>query len=664
MGSTVNSIRHNMLSMFSDRQYGITVNTLASSAEKLSSGYRINRSADDAAGLSISEKMRRQIRGLQQSVLNAQDGISMVQTADGALAEVHDMLHRGSELAIKAANGTLSDTDRKMINDEIEEIKREIDRSTLAAKFNETYLFSSEGCTVTPASAGFTRSAESVNNPGYNWKTGKFDAQIKFNPDGSIGDVEASERADSSGGVGGASGAASYSRLGDKIINEYVPNAVTQILNAFPALGNGVDFSNLGMSLEIGEIDGPSNTLAFVRAGFMLPGQTLSGLELVVDMADFSDSSIDDDSSVAKLESTLAHEMMHAVMDVATPANMYQNGQTEDYPKWFKEGTAQLAGGGFPTNWNARLEQYAQDMSSANDSSQDDKIAAYLKTATVEGRPYGHGYLASAYMGYLAAGGSGDITGQKIADGINQIFAAIRAAPPGTSFDSIVQSQTGGKSPAQIADAINNADPGAVEFVRKLSYNATGNGSKGAGSVITPSLSTGGANILADSATPASSPLNIDPDKVKVPDPEPGAGKVTGGKKGGIALHVGADSLSNNKIDMLLFNVNTSGLRLTETNTKTMKDAYKAMDEFQGAIQVISFVRSYYGAIQNRLEHTIKNLGNVLENTTSTESAIRDTDMAKEMVRYSNNNILRQVGESMLSQANNSKQGVISLLSA
>lgn len=108
-------VSHNLSAMNAQRQYNIVGNSKAKSVEKLSSGYRINRAADDAAGLAISEKMRRQIRGLSQAVSNCQDGISMVQTADGALAEVHEMLDRCSELSVKAANGTLTDTDRGFI---------------------------------------------------------------------------------------------------------------------------------------------------------------------------------------------------------------------------------------------------------------------------------------------------------------------------------------------------------------------------------------------------------------------------------------------------------------------------------------------------------------------------------------------------------------------
>ena len=141
MGSVLNVIQHNMLSMFSDRQLGITTNNKAKSTEKLSSGYRINRAADDAAGLSISEKMRKLIRGLDQGLENTQDGISFLQIADGAMEEAHSMIHRMEELAVKAANGTNSDSDRAAINEEMKALKTEINRIGITSKFNEEQIF-------------------------------------------------------------------------------------------------------------------------------------------------------------------------------------------------------------------------------------------------------------------------------------------------------------------------------------------------------------------------------------------------------------------------------------------------------------------------------------------------------------------------------------------
>ena len=133
-------VQHNITAMNSNRQLGITTNVQAKSSEKLSSGYKINRAADDAAGLAISEKMRRQVRGLTQASANAQDGISAAQTAEGALNEVHDMLQRMNELAVKAANDTLTTDDRSYIQSEISALSSEITRTAEATEFNNQYL--------------------------------------------------------------------------------------------------------------------------------------------------------------------------------------------------------------------------------------------------------------------------------------------------------------------------------------------------------------------------------------------------------------------------------------------------------------------------------------------------------------------------------------------
>ena len=161
-------VQHNLQAMNSNRMLGITTKTMAGSTEKLSSGYKINRAADNAAGLSISEKMRKQIRGLTQASTNAEDGISSVQTAEGALQEVQDMLQRMNELAVQAANGTNSITDRGYIQDEIDQLVTEIDRVAETTKFNETYLLKGDpvgnGKNVYTQSYGMTY----ARNTGFN----------------------------------------------------------------------------------------------------------------------------------------------------------------------------------------------------------------------------------------------------------------------------------------------------------------------------------------------------------------------------------------------------------------------------------------------------------------------------------------------------------------
>ena len=138
-------VQHNMQAANANRMLNVTTSAQSKSTEKLSSGYRINRAADDAAGLTISEKMRKQIKGLDRASTNAEDGVSAVQTAEGALTEVHSMLQRMNELATQSANGTNSNTDRKAIQDEIDQLTTEIDRVSETTKFNETYLLKGDG---------------------------------------------------------------------------------------------------------------------------------------------------------------------------------------------------------------------------------------------------------------------------------------------------------------------------------------------------------------------------------------------------------------------------------------------------------------------------------------------------------------------------------------
>ncbi|MCR4636259.1 MAG: flagellin [Butyrivibrio sp.] len=161
-------VQHNVTAMNANRQLSITTGIQAKSSEKLASGYKINRAADDAAGLAISEKMRRQVRGLTQASANAQDGISAVQTAEGALNEVHDMLQRMNELATKAANDTLESTDRTYINSEITALKNEIDRTAAATEFNNQALlngsFTSKLLQVGTETASNNQITVSINN--------------------------------------------------------------------------------------------------------------------------------------------------------------------------------------------------------------------------------------------------------------------------------------------------------------------------------------------------------------------------------------------------------------------------------------------------------------------------------------------------------------------
>lgn len=612
------SVRNNLIAGNANRQFAISGKKSAKLAEKTASGYRINRSSDDAAGLSISEKMRRQIRGLTQASSNALDGISMVQSAEGALHEVHEMLQRTNVLAVQSANGTLTDSERAMLDAEVQQIKNEIDRITDDTVFNEIKLFPGDG--RSPKAPSIVKSFEYKLS--FDLTNGSF----------SLNSINNTARA----GVNASSG----SPLADKIATELVPNAVSQIFNAFPAFSQAQGNKVIDLALNVSYIDGPGNTLALAGYSFSYAGGPPISMYIKVDSADFTNADADANSPKATvLESTLAHELMHTVMQYNLTDGM-SGRKGEKYPTWFVEGTAQLAGGGFTTGWNNELLYYAEKLANENDTSQDANIKNYLQKYTVGGRPYGHGYLASAYIGYLANGG-GNVTGQNIAAGMNKVFQSLLN---GSTLDSALKQHTG-MSESQIKSLFTSGDMALTEFTRKLAYHSK----NGAGSVISNSLSSGGAGqpIIGSGATGG----NFQIGQIDV-DFSGGASKVR--------IQVGDEA--GEYIEFDLYQMNTEAIGLTDTNLKTIEDSVDAINSVKDAISYVSNVRSYYGAIQNRLEHTISNLDNIVENTTAAESRIRDTDMAKTMVQYSNMQILLQAGQAMLAQANHQSDGILDLL--
>ena len=401
-------VQHNMQAMNSSRMLGVTTGQQAKSTEKLSSGYKINRAADDAAGLTISEKMRKQINGLDRASTNAQDGVSAVQTAEGALTEVHSMLQRMNELAVQASNGTNSKSDREAIQSEVDQLNTEIDRVAETTKFNETYLL-------------------------------KGDA-------------------------------------GDKTVN----------LKAHDA----------GIKGTFKEVDGTDGHQATLAVDLSKGAKTnIAGTEYeVIDEADIGAGKTYTDITAAK----------------------------------------------------------AAGKTTATQAITD--ITAELKTANT----------------YGATEAAAGIT--------------VTEADDATTATTKVFTITGGTNTTS----------------KDLSFN----------------------------------------------------------------LHVGADSDMTNKIGVKVEAMNTKNLGINKLNVTDDSGiaATYAIDAIADAVQKVSSQRSSLGAVQNRLEHTISNLDNIVENTTSAESRIRDTDMADEMVNYSKNNILASAGQSMLAQANQSTQGVLSLL--
>jgi len=223
----------------------------------------------------------------------------------------------------------------------------------------------------------------------------------------------------------------------------------------------------------------------------------------------------------------------------------------------------------------------------------------------------------------------------------------------GQTLDQAIQNLTG-KTRAQIESIANTgSDAEFVSLARQLAQAA---GADGAGSFVAGGLNVGGVNILAN---------NAGQQNIRIAGVYRQVMETSQAYKdavGSLTLHVGADSSVDNKIEVKLFNIGTTSLGLSQVDFSSKEGATEAIDAYAEAITRVSSIRSYFGAIQNRLEHTIANLDNIVENTTAAESSIRDTDMAEEMVKFSNNQILSQAGQAMLAQANQSNQGVLSLL--
>ena len=476
-------VQHNLTALNSNRMLGITQGAQAKSSEKLSSGYQINRAADDAAGLTISEKMRKQINGLDRASTNAQDGVSAVQTAEGALTEVHSMLQRMNELAVQAANGTNSEDDRAAIQAEIEQLTTEIDRVAETTKFNETYLLKGE--------------------------EGTMNMYVKAHDAGLKGDLSTT--------------------------------LTTATFTTDIKAGDKITIGGREYEIGISETDAE----AMVKAG----------------------ATVTIDDRTFKIVGTAA--------------------QTADGKPLYVE-TKGVATAAKAFDVTASL---TTELKTAKKADGSDIENTAVSLANVQS--------------YIVAG-------SKVSDGTNEYTVVSDAN------DSVIELSK------------------AYELIKGELETAN---SIGTDSAVTVTNGTDGTFTWTLGTAETAKTLSFN-------------------------LHVGADADMTNKINVNIDAMSSAGLGIKGINVKddTGMSATYAIDAIADAVEKVSSQRSALGAIQNRLEHTIANLDNVVENTTAAESRIRDTDMAEEMVEFSKNNILAQAGQSMLAQANQANQGVLSLL--
>ena len=555
-------VQHNLKAMNSNRMLGVTQKAVAGSTEKLSSGYKINRAADNAAGLSISEKMRKQIRGLTQASANAEDGISSVQTAEGALQEVTDMLQRMNELAVQAANGTNSVTDRQYIQDEVDQLVTEIDRVAETTKFNETYLLKGDTTKDTNKVYTMNYSVTYTKNLGSN-KAGVA-KKIDYNNNDNLYMVSAS-----------IATATSTSPLTANVISK--GDDVTKYLSAATEGDNA----------------------------------TVTGATVDTKYIAFKNVELD---SATMLFNDTANNVIVAG-DGTTAA-------TQDKDTYILD---------TETNEITRIATGSD-------------LSKYLKNVEVnaDGKKVDFAEMKDQYrLLQVVADETGTVTGKALNDGIG---GAAELADTEFKVNESMQKLYDADGKEVSGVALNKY------FDEKGDYK---------GGLFSDSQAT--KAVLADGDANATADNKISGFITK------NTAEVT--QDLSFSLHVGADSARTNKIATNIQSMSSAALGINKLKSTAVgmvdasgDNATDAIDVIADALQKVSTQRSALGAVQNRLEHTIKNLDNVVENTTSAESAIRDTDMATEMVKYSNANILSQAGQSMLAQANQSNQGVLGLL--
>ena len=547
-------IQHNIMALNANRQLGVNNGNVSKSLEKLSSGFRINRAGDDAAGLAISEKMRAEVNGLKMASKNAQDGISLIQTAEGALNETHSILQRMSELATQASNGTYQDADRSNLNDEVTALKDEINRISEAVNFNGIKLLN--------------------------------------------GNLDSMSKAE----IGGTSVAAGKKNIATATQAAIAAAASTTGVNNAKMTVTGADGTKITFVTDMG-------TGATDKAEYTADN------EITVTLG------IGDGQAGAEHKYTA--EQINSLISGATP-------------------------GGFKTDDTLKV-------------SLDKDLVITESTGTAAG---------SALNAEIFAG-TGLTLAEKDVNGTNDATVTVKSNLQGVNV-KFVNDTTGtdkaewtAENELTITLKGGNAADSKTTYtqadIQKLIDSATT-----AANVEKPEFGDDGASNFE---------LTVDLSK----DLEVIAGAAPGNAMDGIfaqtattkrvsdtsdalTMQIGTSGVSADQVKLNIGDMSSKGIKVDAVNISTQTDAQAALETIKTAISTVSKQRSGLGALQNRLEHTINNLGVTSENLTAAESRIRDVDMAAEMMEFTKNNVLTQAAQAMLAQANQQPQSVLQLL--
>ena len=692
-------IQHNIAALNSYRQLGNNNNAVAKNLEKLSSGYRINRAGDDAAGLAISEKMRAQITGLETAQKNANDGISLVQTAEGALTEVHSMLNRMVELANQSANGTYdNEVDRANIQKEVDSLKEEIDRISEGTNYN--------GIQLLDGSLGETaKTGGNVANGG----------KVAFisGKDVTVTSVAASKSTFAAGAeVNVASGATltiSYNVDG-KTVTKSLVNTTGAAVSMHSLINGDAELSKLFAA----DTDAITITSRTSGSGGAIINSIKNGATAVT--ADLSNCKVGTDAALefsvsANGTFTIGDKTFEAVTTVGSAKSgnieIVGTGATAIVDALKKNGinSAAVSGGNVVIT---DLDEISVDSKGANVGIDANAGTVTRETATKNIFDVSSGITqtgttsADQVLTVSIIDKNGDTQKVEVnytssatgADNNANILNALsNSSEFGKYFD--VDTATGkitakdaGANGARLAgmtttdNAVNgkfdfttdqvgqddrktleltDASAGTKVTVNGKTYEFVNEGGSASGDNIAVTVGTS----QADSAKNLANALKADGvevtrDSAKLTFSNEGS-KASGGA-GGLVLQVGDTAEDFNKVTVKVGDMSTKALGISSINVSNQTDAAAAVDKIKAAINTVSSTRGDLGAIQNRLEHTINNLGVTTENMTAAESRIRDVDMAQEMMTYTKNNILTQAAQAMLAQANQLPQGVLQLL--
>jgi len=600
-------IAHNLAAQFTNRQLNITTKNKTKSAEKLTTGYRINRSADDAAGLAISEKMRAQIRGLNRGRANCEDGISFCQVADGAMEEISSMLQRMRELSVQSANDTYTQSDRQAIQNEITALKNEIIRISDDTEFNTLDVFGWErsvatyvpdgagglmisGSTQTIAVAGNNYGLAEIVGSNNIYNGNKLDDRVTF------------------GGTG-------WESTGDL---KYGYSTTLQDV---------LDYVNERLSGPIGE-----------SVLFSASGNT--GINHYVDATNGYRLCITNDANVKTLDGRYPATKIVLEKGNLTDPNDLNSFQVQTSVKTF------------------RLSDYGSDTSGAVGY---DNGRAYgsawidfsgLGTDYIVSDLYGQGFntTCATCSRYYSICFTGDTCNSTNADGTNYTYVANDMAPclqinisdciSGNDIVSKIMSAVA--SCKEFEDhytqyANNHSNPAKIYI-----YDNRNSQVSGGSSTFEPAVrNEKGQLVIGDTV---------------VTNPITGVKKVYSNKN----MWIQSCGESGYFIEKALVNMRFLGVG--DLNVLDHESASEGIVLCDNAINVLNEERTKIGVQQNRLERSVLVNTNTSENTQAAESRIRDADMAKEILTLSKHNILEQAGQSMLAQANQSQQGILQLL--